>query len=93
MKYRLPYLYRLIPLVLLSLLTGVGKIYGQDPSTALSLARQVADRFIADTRFDLVFGPQEEVLGMQVVDFGHLALQPGQRAYALSNSRLVQIRW
>ncbi len=43
MKYRLPYLYRLIPFMLLSLLTAGGKIYGQGSSTALSLARQVAD--------------------------------------------------
>jgi len=87
MKYRIPYLYRLIPLMLLSLLTAGSSIYGQESVRAISLARQVADRFIADTRFELVFEPQEEVLGMQVVDFTHLALQPGQRSYALGNSQ------
>ncbi len=89
MKHRLPYLYRLTPLMLLlTLLAGSDRVFAQESPAALSLARQVADRFIADTRFDLVFEPQEEVLGMQVIDFSHLALQTGQRAFALRYSQV-----
>ncbi|AXY74235.1 hypothetical protein D3H65_09725 [Paraflavitalea soli] len=87
MKHRIPYLYRLIALMLLPLLAGGGRVHAQASPAALTLARQVADRFIADTRFDLVFEPQEEVLGMQVVNFSHLALQAGQRGYALRYSQ------
>lgn len=89
MKDSIQYLYRLISLMLLPVLAGSGTVYAQDTSQALSLAQQVTDRFIADTRFDFVLEPQEEVLGMQVVDFSHLALKPGQQAYAFCNSRVA----
>lgn len=91
MSDRIRYVYRMILLQLLLLLVLAGgvKVCGQNKPDALLLAQQVADRFIRDTRFDFVFEPQEEVLGMQVVDFGHLGLKAGQQGYGLCQARVA----
>lgn len=51
---------------------------------ALSIVKKVADKIIADTRFDFTLVPQKDVLGMQVIDFRSLHLMPGQQLYARS---------
>lgn len=50
----------------------------------LLLARKVADKIIADTRFAFTLLPQKEVLGMQVLDFRSLQTLPEQQFYAKS---------
>jgi unsaturated rhamnogalacturonyl hydrolase len=51
---------------------------------ALSIVKKVADKIIADTRFDFTLVPQKDVLGMQVIDFRSLHPVPGQQLYAKS---------
>jgi rhamnogalacturonyl hydrolase YesR len=80
LKKDIQYLFRCALLLLVLAVGGHG--FAQQGADALSLAREVADRFVKDTRFDFVYEPQEEVLGMQVVDFRQLGLQVGQKAYA-----------
>ncbi|SMC48070.1 glycoside hydrolase family 88/105 protein [Pedobacter africanus] len=50
----------------------------------LSVARKVADKIIADTRFAFDLVLQKEALGMQVIDFRSLGVLSGQKAYARS---------
>lgn len=50
---------------------------------ALSLSRKVADKIIADTRFEWKWVLQKEELGMQVIDFRFLSLKEKENAYAL----------
>lgn len=50
----------------------------------LSIARKVADKIIADTRFAFTMTPQKEVLGMQVLDFRSLHPLAQQQFYAKS---------
>lgn len=49
---------------------------------ALSLSRRVADKIIADTKFEWKWVLQKEELGMQVIDFRFLSLQAKESAYA-----------
>lgn len=55
----------------------------------LAVARKVADKIIADTRFGFDLVLQKEVLGMQVIDFRNLGAFSGQKVYA--RSRLIAI--
>ncbi|WP_315824209.1 hypothetical protein [Paraflavitalea speifideaquila] len=73
-------------------LAGGGYGFAQQGTDALSLGRQVAERFVKDTRFDFVFEPQEAVLGMQVVDFRHLGMQAGQKLMLTVKANPVRIR-
>lgn len=56
-------------------------------TAALELSCRVADKMIRDTRFGWGRVPQTEVLGMQVLDFRFLHLQP--QAYALRHARVT----
>ncbi|WP_066405576.1 glycoside hydrolase family 88/105 protein [Flavisolibacter tropicus] len=55
-------------------------------STALLLAKKVADKVIRETAFELQLVPQEAQLGMQVINFRHIAPQKGQVAYAFQQA-------
>jgi rhamnogalacturonyl hydrolase YesR len=50
---------------------------------ALSLSRRVADKIIADTKFEWKWAVQKEELGMQIIDFRFLSLKYKQKAYAI----------
>lgn len=50
---------------------------------ALNLSRRVADRIIADTRFEWKWILQKEELGMLVIDFRFLHLRSEESAYVL----------
>lgn len=51
---------------------------------ALKLSGKVADKVIADTRFEWKLTMQKDILGMQVLDFRFLNLSPGTKALALN---------
>jgi unsaturated rhamnogalacturonyl hydrolase len=51
--------------------------------TALQVSCKVADKVIRDTRFEWKQVAENEVLGIQLIDFRFLQLQSQQKAYAL----------
>lgn len=64
------------------LLIGHGiTAFGQD-TTALRVVEKIAGRVIRDTRFSFRLVPQQEELGMQVLDARFLAPRPGEQVYA-----------
>lgn len=65
-------------------LTGISLRALPQVNDGLSVAKKVADKVIADTRFSFTLVPQKEVLGLQVVDFRSLRSMPGQQVYAKS---------
>jgi unsaturated rhamnogalacturonyl hydrolase len=71
---------------LMLLLTGLvqSPLFAQQ-ADALSLSRRVADKIIADTKFEWKWVLQKDELGMQVIDFRFLFLQNKQNAYALKH--------
>lgn len=66
------------------ILSGISLKALPQENNALSVARKVADKVIADTRFGFTLVPQEEALGMQVIDFRSLRPRPAQQVYAKS---------
>jgi len=72
--------YASIYLCVLALLFNTAAA-GQQPP--LAAACKVADRLMADTRFEWRWAPQKEVLGMQVLDFRFLNVPSQQAAFAL----------
>ncbi|RYG47361.1 MAG: hypothetical protein EOO01_14925, partial [Chitinophagaceae bacterium] len=72
---------------ILFVLIGVLPAMAQQ-ADALSLSRRVADKVIADTKFEWKWVLQKEELGMQVIDFRFLSLQKDQAAYALRNAEV-----
>ncbi len=63
----------------------VSKIYCQNNSP-LQVVEKVADKIIADTRFEFKLVPQTEQLGVQVIDFRFMKLNEGQTAYAMRSA-------
>lgn len=55
----------------------------------LAIAKKVADRVIADTRFAFTLVPQKEVLGLQVIDFS--SLQPRVQRQVCAKSQLTTL--
>jgi len=64
------------------MLTGMSFSALAQANDGLSIAKKVADKVIADTRFAFTLVPQKEVLGLQVVDFRSLRPLPAQQVYA-----------
>lgn len=58
-------------------------------STALIIARRVADKVIRETLFEFEFLPRKQQLGMQVIEFRHLKLQKNQVGYAFHNPQAI----
>jgi unsaturated rhamnogalacturonyl hydrolase len=65
-------------------LMGVSLSAWPQANDGLSVAKKVADKVIADTRFAFTLVPQKELLGLQVVDFRSLQPLPQQQVYAKS---------
>jgi rhamnogalacturonyl hydrolase YesR len=63
----------------------VSKAYCQNKSP-LQVAKEVADKIIADTRFELKLVPQTEQLGVQIIDFTFMKMDESQTAYATSSA-------
>lgn len=74
-------------LIFITLCNGWKAIYAQnlDP---LVLTHKVAEKVIADTRFEWKWVLQKEELGMQVIDFGFLNLPANSTALALKNAQV-----
>lgn len=70
--------------LILVILSGISLKALPQENNALAVARKVADKVIADTRFGFTLVPQEEALGMQVIDFRSLRPRPAQQVYAKS---------
>jgi unsaturated rhamnogalacturonyl hydrolase len=59
----------------------IGKSFCQQ-ADALSTVKKIADKIIADTRFEFKLVPQQEVLGIQVVDAKFLSPSVSEYVYA-----------
>ncbi|MBB5439561.1 rhamnogalacturonyl hydrolase YesR [Pedobacter sp. AK017] len=66
------------------ILTGASLAVSAQSNDALSVAKKVADKVIADTRFAFTLVPQKDVLGLQVIDFRNLQPASAQQVYAKS---------
>lgn len=83
-------LYGYTQLFFLSMLLMISGHYLYAQQTeALALSKKIADKVIADTRFEWKWVPQKEELGMQVLDFRFLSLSANSKALAL---RSFQVR-
>ncbi len=66
----------------LSFIAHSANALGQQ-TDALSLSRRIADKVIADTRFEWKWSAQKDELGMQVLDLRFLSLAPNDNVLAL----------
>ncbi len=67
---------------LIMTLTGPATTARCQDTTALRLVQKIAERVIRDTRFSFRLMPQQEELGMQVLDTRFLSPRPGEQIYA-----------
>jgi len=80
--------YNIKPLLFIFLLSHSMLTLNAQQQDALSLSKRVADKVIADTRFDWKWVVQKEELGMQVLDFRFLHLPGQSKAVALRSAEV-----
>lgn len=76
------------PVFFLSLLTLSVFVLNAQQQDALALSKKIADKIIADTRFEWKWVAQKEELGMQVLDFRFLHLPVQTRSLALRHAEV-----
>src|SRR5882672_3940133 len=70
-------------ILLVGLFTGITILAHSQETEPLKLAEKVAGRIITDTRFEFKLVPQQEVLGVQVIDARFLPAKANELIYAL----------
>lgn len=74
-------------LAALFLLLSINKGLIAQDTTALTIAKKVADKVIRETLFEFEPVMQKHILGLQVIDLRHPALKNGEVAYAYNNAQ------
>ena len=80
---------KIVVLLFLFFTASVETLVARD-STALLIARKVADKVIRETSFAFKLVPQKPQLGLQVIDLRHLSLQRNEVAYAYHRPTALQ---